>query len=127
MKITDIRNNNPQDARLPMFKPEELKTQISEKSSKSDEINILNKSPEASSAQWQKDILLSALDELENNIQDDDNHPLGRLSNAPIESYDEALIELSFLKTPMFQETAAQAQANLSGEDVLYLFREELV
>jgi hypothetical protein len=127
MKITDIRNNNPQDARLPIFKPEELKLQNSEKSSKSDEINIFSKSSETSSTQWQKDVLLSALDELENNIQDDDNHPLGKLSNAPIESYDEALIELSFLKTPMFKETASEAQANLTGQDVLYLFTEELV
>lgn len=127
MKITDIRTNDPQDARLPLFRPEEINIQKTGNTFKEDSLNIEKKSSESSSTQWQKEILLSALDDLENNIQDDDNHPLAKLSNAPIETYDEALIELSFLKTPKFAATASEAQANLTADDVMYLFRGEAV
>jgi hypothetical protein len=127
MKITDIRTNDPQDARLPLFRPEEINFNKTGNLKKEDSLNIEKKSSESSSTQWQKEILLSALDDLENNIQDDDNHPLGKLSNAPIETYDEALIELSFLKTPKFVTTASEAQANLTADDVMYLFRGEAV
>lgn len=77
------------------------------------------------STSWQKDILLSALDSLENNIQNtDSSHPLSKQSSAPIESYQEALIELSFVKSPFFRVDASQAQANLTPEDVVGLFME---
>ncbi len=76
----------------------------------------------AAPASWQKDILLNALDRLENNIQTDDSHPLDRAGNMPIESFDEALIELSFIKTPMFRAQASGAQANINPEDVAQLF-----
>lgn len=76
-------------------------------------------------SKWQKNILMDAINMLENNIQtDDNNHPLSQTSNAPIESFDEALIELSFTKTPFFKETASQAQANLTGSDISQLFTE---
>ena len=44
--------------------------------------------------------------------------------NQPIETYEEALIELSFLKTPMFIAQASDAQANLVAESVMELFAE---
>lgn len=125
MKITDIRNNSSQDANLHVFKPEELTKINLSKIEKSDKLNISNQANDVASAQWQKDILLSAIEELENNLQIDDNHPLGKLSNAPIETYEEALIELSFLRSPIFKSTASQAQANIKAEDILYLFQEE--
>ena len=74
---------------------------------------------------WQKDILLDAISMLENNKQLDDSHPLDKSANIPIETFDEALSELSFIHTDTFANEAAAAQANLTGEDVLYLFTEE--
>lgn len=125
MKITDIRNNSPQDANLQAFKPEELNKINFSKIEKTDKLNISNQGNEVASAQWQKDILLSAIANLENNLQIEDNHPLGRLSNAPIETFEEALAELAYLKSPKFKETALQAQANIKAKDILYLFQEE--
>ena len=74
---------------------------------------------------WQKDILLTALEKLENNIQMDDIHPLGKRDAAPIETYDEALEELQFLKSPKFSQEAYSAQANLNPQDIMYLFTSE--
>ncbi|OGU17710.1 MAG: hypothetical protein A2X61_04395 [Ignavibacteria bacterium GWB2_35_12] len=74
---------------------------------------------------WQKDILLSAIDKLENSIQMDDIHPLSRRDAAPIETYEEALIELNYVKSPKFAQEAFGAQANLNPEDVMYLFTSE--
>jgi|GEM_PF-1223885 len=71
---------------------------------------------------WQKDILLQAIDELENNIQPDNSHPLTRSDYRPIDNFHEALVELSFLKNPQFKAEAYQAQANIKPEDVSYLF-----
>ncbi len=71
---------------------------------------------------WQKDIMLSAIKKLENNIQVDDIHPLSRADSAPIDTYQEALIELSHTQSPTFAEQASGAQANLKPEDVLSLF-----
>ncbi len=74
---------------------------------------------------WQKDILLSAINKLENSIQMDDIHPLSRRDAAPIETYEEALIELNYIKSPKFAQEAYQAQANLNPQDVMYLFTSE--
>lgn len=71
---------------------------------------------------WQKDILLSAINKLENNIQMDDIHPLSRRDSAPIETYEQALIELNFVKSPKFVQEAYGAQANLNPQDIMYLF-----
>lgn len=84
--------------------------------------NIEKKNPSIS---WQKEILLDALDMLENSIQMDNSHPLSRKSSAPIESFEEALIELSFIKSTAFHKDAALAQANIKAEDVISLFVEE--
>ncbi len=74
---------------------------------------------------WQKNILLDALDSIESSIGTSDSHPLDAAANAPIESFDEALIELNFIKTPMFAKYASQAQANINPEDVVALFADE--
>lgn len=88
--------------------------------------NALAKDTEnVNKANWQKDILLTALDKLENSIQvDDKSHPLGGVQNAPIESFDEALIELKTLVESNFKEYAAVSQANLTPGDILYLFED---
>ena len=61
---------------------------------------------------------------IENNIQLDNSKPLDRLENQPIETYDEALIELNWMKTPFFKAQAFGAQANIEAIDVLSLFTE---
>ena len=83
-----------------------------------------NKS-EGNLTSWQKDILLSAINKLENNIQMDDIHPLSRRDAAPIETYEQALIELNYVKSPKFAQEAYGAQANLNPQDVMYLFTGE--
>ncbi|TAL69812.1 MAG: hypothetical protein EPN82_04100 [Bacteroidetes bacterium] len=74
---------------------------------------------------WQKDILLTALEKLENNIQVEDIHPLSRRDAAPIETHDEALNELNFVKSNQFVQEAYGAQANLNPQDIMYLFTGE--
>jgi hypothetical protein len=113
-------------------------TNISQKPLTDYEINILKELksikrekivPKATEIQpgtnnWQKDILLNAISNLENNKQVDNSHPLGKLSNAPIESFDEALIELNYFKSPFFKKDASEAQANLKPQDIVSLFSE---
>lgn len=67
--------------------------------------------------------LLKILEHLENNIQMDNSHPLSKSANAPIESFEEALIELGYFKSPFFKVNASAAQANLKNQDILYLFK----
>jgi hypothetical protein len=89
------------------------------KHNKNNDLEFSN-SPSASTA-WQKNILMDAINSLENNIQMDNTHPLSKSINAPIESFNEALIELSFIKTPKFREEASYAQANIDINNVMTL------
>lgn len=115
MNITKIQN-------MPagLYEPREIRHEELQKSKQNEVSNAEDSSK--SKEMWKKDILLNALDKLEDNIQLDDSHPLGRKENQPIETFDEALIELAFLKESNFKEVAAQAQANLDPKDVLSLF-----
>lgn len=74
---------------------------------------------------WQKSILLQALDKLENNKQLDDIHPLDRQESSPIDSYEEALIELGFVKNNTSPSDLFGAQANLNPQSILSLFISE--
>jgi len=74
---------------------------------------------------WQKDILIAALDKLENNMQVENKDPLNYMDNPPIENFQEALQELKMLINSDFSKYASQAQANLTPADILYLFEEE--
>lgn len=80
---------------------------------------------EAPYTSWQKSILLDALDDLEKKRRPDNSHPLSAPENSPIETYEEALIELSYVKSDKFKEEAAGAQANINAGDVLSLFMDE--
>ena len=96
-----------------------------ETTEKTDSIETASVKKNNNPVAWQKDILMQALDKLENNIQLDNSHPLDKVQSAPIESFEEALIELSFIKSPFFLENASQAQANLKPESVVNLFTSE--
>lgn len=115
MQITDVRTTPLNLNESSAFKNAEVIRKDSQPIAKN-----IQSTP--ASSQWQKDILLDALDMLENNMQVDNNHPLGRADYAPIESFEEALIELSFVRTPFFKAQASQAQANLRNEDIISLF-----
>ncbi len=114
MKITDISAKNYQP-----YEPKELKKSdvLKTNNQKSDKLEI-NQTP----TNWQKEILLDALAMIENNIQLDNSKPLDKVENQPIETYDEALIELNWINTPFFKAQALGAQANLEAKDILYLF-----
>ena len=115
MNITEIRNYKQYPTETSnLAKSEQVAKTVSKAVDKND--------VKTASPNWQKNILLQALDMLENNIQVGGDHPLDKPSNTPIESFDEALIELSFLKSPTFKEEASAAQANIKPEDILSLF-----
>ncbi|MDC1068262.1 hypothetical protein OAQ99_03780 [Candidatus Kapabacteria bacterium] len=81
---------------------------------------------DAPPSKWQQDILLGAIDSLEDNIKVDNNNPLFAENAAPIETYQEALSELKMLVTNDFDKYASDAQANLTPGDILYLFEDQM-
>ncbi len=119
MKVTEIRQAPIQAIDVKSFKPDVIAKAKPEKAI-ADKIDL-----SSDSVNWQKDILLSALDMLEDKISVDSDYPLDRVENKPIETFDEALIELNFLKSAKFRNEASAAQANISAADILSLFIEE--
>lgn len=117
MKVTEIRYQPINTMETKAFKNAEVV--------KKSDITVANSNSKAvQDTEWQKNILLDAISSIENNIQVDNNHPLSRADYAPIESFQEAQIELQWFKTPMFATQASGAQANLKAEDVSSLFVE---
>jgi hypothetical protein len=118
MRITEIKYDQSEMASVSKLQDfEQVKKEIPKVED--------DKNPDYKLNAWQKDILNSALDILENSIHVDNSHPLTREDYYPIDSFDEALIELSFFKTPFFKDQISAAQANLKPEDVLSLFTEQ--
>ena len=95
------------------------------KTSKKIENNIATKSSDFDKVKWQQNVLLSALDNLENNIQVDNSSPLFNENNAPIESYKEALDELRKVVRANNKEFMEKAQANITPSDILHLFEDQ--
>lgn len=118
MNITEIRESGSKQYDLSLFEAIQSESIIETES-------VKNEYTTKDSTSRQKKILLDALDKLENNLHLDDSNPLDKLKNTPIESYEEALIELSFIKSPFFKIHASQAQANVNTNDVMYLFVDE--
>jgi hypothetical protein len=85
----------------------------------SDKVEISSPNPK-----WQNDILIDVINKLENSKQLDDSHPLDRMENSPIETFEEAIFELKFLQDKKYFSQFGPAQANLSPESVLSLFVE---
>jgi hypothetical protein len=71
--------------------------------------------------------LLDTIGRLENNIQYDEAHPLDFAASAPIETFEEALAELKFIRGDKFKEEAYLAQANIKHDDVVSLFVDEVL
>lgn len=119
MKITEIRPQGTPAVEVRTFQPEKIE--------KKSQQNIIMDKVEISSenVNWQKDILLNALEMIESKVAREVEHPLDKVENRPIETFDEALIELRFLNTDKFAKEALSAQANIKAEDILSLFIEE--
>lgn len=87
-----------------------------------DELKQITEKP----TNWQKDILLTALDKIESSISvDNTNVNKGILQTPPLDNYQEALKELKNLVSKNFKEFASKAQSNLTPQDILYLFEDE--
>jgi len=85
MKITSVNQNYTQNIQnfvetLPHISSQVINNKSNNDNIKSNELNI--------------NILNNFLDDLVNNIHTDDNHPLTRSENAPLEFYKDALNEL---------------------------------
>lgn len=119
MQVTNINQGTAAAANLAAFKKQEIKKaeQAVENSAISN-----NSEPIPPFNSWQKDILLDAISRLENNKQVDNSHPLGKADNRPIETFDEAIIELAGVKSNEFADSASKAQANIVPQQILDLF-----
>ena len=118
MNVSEIRTVDAKPFIPRELRPEEKKLAFSK--NVEDKVEISN-----NNISWQNDILMSALEMLENNKQMDNTHPLDRIGNQPIETFDEALAELKFLQSDNFQVNASGAQANINAIDILSLFVSE--
>lgn len=114
MNVTEIRFNPVNAYDIINFKPKESDKKAVDKAPPQNDVNAINS--------WQKDILLGGLNKLENNLHLDDINPLDRSHNQPIETHQEALDVLSFVKTQLFKDQASGAQANIKPQDVMDLF-----
>lgn len=126
MNVVKISNGMLSDINTKAYTPKEInknETKTAENTKISAQETAENT---ANKIKWQKDILISALDKLENNIQLDNSHPLSEQKNIPIETFDEALIELSFINSSFFKADGSNAQANISATSIIELFSDDL-
>ncbi len=79
-------------------------------------IEIINHNP--------TEIINQTLNNLVNNLQSDNNHPLSKPQNAPIENFNEALSILNNINSHQLKSTGLQAQANISATDLLQIFND---
>lgn len=121
MQVTNIKQETAAAANLAAFKKQETKRSNDAKNTDA----TTSSEPIPPFNSWQKDILLDAILKLENNKQVDNSHPLSKADNRPIETFDEAIIELAGVKSDKFASSASKAQANIAPKQVLDLFMEK--
>lgn len=121
----DVKNiTNSTNVQYDSFLVDSLISNKNKEVKKSKNVDSSNQS-NSEITKWQQNVLLSAIDDLENNIQVDNNNPLFSSDNAPIESYKEALAELRKIVESNNKEYMQQAQANITPQDILYLFEDQ--
>ncbi len=114
MNIAKI-SNSPVDIYVPRDIKSDSTKQIFSKNEHSDKIKFNS---------WQQDILINALDKMINNVQLDNNHPLGKPENQALENYQDAMNVLSQLNSDLIRNYGSQAQANVSSTTFLQLVTE---
>lgn len=72
--------------------------------------------------EWQKNIVDIALKYLNNKNQVENNHPLSQGRFKQIQTLEEALEELEFLKNEKLKQEGLQTQANIQPESIISLF-----
>ncbi len=119
MNIKEIKPASIQNFDIPKFKPK-FSAKNPEVVQPKDIIEI------SKSENWSKDILSVGLKVLENKMQLANNNdmPLDKIENSPIESYAEAIDSLKFFQTDKFKLEASGAQANISPDVVKELLLE---
>jgi len=125
MNITEIRNAGIKSAEYKKFSPLPSEEATKQDSIPANKNNIFDKNDVAKPQNWNKEILMQGLDFLENKIQMANTGTLlDKAENKPIETFEEALAELSFIKTELFKSQASKAQANISPQVVFDLLTE---
>lgn len=117
MNITTIKHQ-------PLSARENLAFRNTEVLKKSDIEKASTAPKTAKDTAWQQSVLLDVISGLEQNLSTNENHPLGRADYRPIDSFEEAISELSFLKTDTFKAQALGAQANIRPQDIASLFND---
>jgi hypothetical protein len=115
MNITKITNN--QD----LFSDKEPKSIENKKKELIGDHNRKKDSLSASDSIG-KNILLATVEKLENSIHLDDNHPLDKINAAPLDTLEDVIVELNYLKQSFSADIFINAQANLKAENVMSLF-----
>jgi hypothetical protein len=117
MKITNTQNNL-----LSNFNSNLLNLSETTKKSSDKSFSTIENAQTISS--WQKDIIQQTIEKLENTQLVENNHPLSKTQNAPIETFEEALNVLNYFKSTFYKSEASAVQANLEPKDISSLFTE---
>lgn len=115
MEVKSIRNTNvsPLDTKIKEVQPNQQKFDTKESSVEQTKAQL---------SEWQESVLQIAQTYLENKSQVVNNHPLARPEYKQIETLEEALAEIEKTRLDKYHSEALGAQANLSPEQILYLF-----
>jgi len=125
MNITEIRNAGIKTAEYKKFSPISVEDATNQTPISANKNNISDKNDVAKPQNWNKEVLMQGLDFLENKIQlANTGSLLDKVENKPIETFEEALLELSFINTELFKSQASKAQANISPQVVFDLLTE---
>ena len=127
MNITEIRNTKIGNLDYQKFIPNSLEQAKINYVDKNKQLQIIDKNDVKSPTNWKQSILLQGLKMLENKMQVNNistNYVLDKPENAPIEIFEDAIIELKLLDTELFAQQALQAQGNISSKVVFDLLTE---
>jgi len=125
MNITEIRNPGIKTVDYTKFSPNSAEEAMKQATVSTNKNNITDKNDVAKPKNWNKEVLMQGLDFLENKIQmANTGLLLDKAENRPIESFEEAMAELSFVRTELFKSQASNAQANISPQVVFDLLTE---
>ncbi len=120
MQVTNINQGSTTAVNIAAYQKSESRT-IDKNKEVKDKVSTEPLPPFSS---WQKDILLDVIGMLENNMQVENSHPLSKAEAKPIDTFEEAILELANVNSEQFAQDASQAQANLDPQSVLELFLE---